>query len=188
MLNIITPCSKPQNLDLVYESIRENTDTLWHICFDLNHGIPIEVIRRWHNVPNTKVYVSSSPSAMGNPERNLVLFGGQIPDEDWVYFLDDDNLLVPRFAETMRNLESQFVDKEGFIFEQFCQFGIRVVDVRVGCIDQAQYILKRKFIGENRFEMKYEADGLMITKLYGEHPEKFEIINQPLCHYNRLKW
>lgn len=161
---------------------------MWYIVFDSANRASRELVSRWEKVPNVCLYTVEHQSFWGKYQINYILDHVMLLNPDWVYILDDDNLLVPNFAETMRFYQSQFLDKDGFIFQQYTKDGIRPIDIRIGKIDQAQFILKRGFIGTERYIMDYGGDGDFIVRMYNKYPDKFQLLDIPLSHYNRLKW
>ena len=67
-LNIITPCSRPQNLDVISKSINIPRDQYrWIVVFDL--------LEAPDNIPdNCEFYnIKDAKSTSGNAQRNLVL-------------------------------------------------------------------------------------------------------------------
>jgi glycosyltransferase involved in cell wall biosynthesis len=179
-LIIITPCTRTWNLQKIKESI--NLTCEWIIVYDSETCNPIFCLDEWIIELNIKGGIS------GNLQRNLALdYCGK---NDWVYFLDDDNLLHPEFYALFLN-DMWRPNLCGILFSQELPDGsIRKVDkdnVRVCCIDQAQYILHMSLIREKRFIQQYEADGIMIEQIYKEHSNKILITNQVLCYYNKLR-
>ncbi len=186
MINIITPCSRPENVDIIYQSIP--SDSLWHLVFDRANRITADFIKTYHTKPNLIIHNANCDSYWGKAQINWWLDHVQVSNHDWVYVLDDDNLLVPRFSERIKQLTEEFPDTQGFIFQQYLRDGIREIDIRVGKIDQAQFILKRGLISTKRYSLSYDADGRFITELYKEFSPLIQCVLEPLSHYNRLTW
>ena len=170
ILNVITACSRPENLPLLEESLGPGK-----ILFELH----------WLVIHDT----GQIESRVGNAQKNEAL--GTI-DAGWVYFLDDDNLMHPRFFPAIDQAIHDAPGWRGFIFSQDCELFIRRASpetVRVDHIDIAQFVLQRDLIGERRFALPaYNSDGMLIEAIYGEHPGEIAFIDQVLCFYNRLTW
>jgi glycosyltransferase involved in cell wall biosynthesis len=120
-----------------------------------------------------------------------------IPNDEWIYILDDDNIIHEDFYENISDIIKNNPDKLGIIFSQkvggvdFTKLDIREAspdNVKVSKIDSAQFLLKREIIGNNRLESgSYFADGILMEKLYSEeNKEKFYFTNKVLCYYNKL--
>lgn len=190
-IHIITPCSRPENLQRIFESI--NIDCYWWIVFD-RETIP-EIKLKNVNECNVDVKLMAiKGGVVGKKQINHAL--DQI-NNGWVYVLDDDNLLHPRFKMFIKTFESFVLNYkkhriEGVIFSQELSPGVvrhnNSENIKVCQIDQAQFLLKRTLIKDNRYQNSYEADGLFISKFYKENKDKFIITNAVLSYYNRLKW
>ena len=86
-LNIITPCSRPHNLQKIYESINIPKENYrWIIVFDAK-DIP-------DNIPNCEPYaIKVENSIVGNGQRNYAL---NLIKTGWIYFNDDDTTIHPK--------------------------------------------------------------------------------------------
>jgi|11BtaG_2_1085332.scaffolds.fasta_scaffold18943_1 hypothetical protein len=95
ILNIITPCSRPENLKSLFKSIQkpDDTEVYWYIVYDL--GIKPELgLPKQYNGINIIEHLADKKSVSGNNLRNWAL--DQIT-EGFVYLLDDDNIFNPNF-------------------------------------------------------------------------------------------
>jgi hypothetical protein len=121
---------------------------------------------------------------MGNPLRNefLDLYADSFTKEDWVYYLDDDNILHPKFLEEWNNLNA--LDCSIVTWGQIGR--LRPTDQpRVGNIDTACYMFKPYDLPNLRFEMTYEADGIFAQA--ASEQGTLICVEQYLCYYNALR-
>jgi hypothetical protein len=121
---------------------------------------------------------------MGNPLRNefLDLYTESFTKEDWVYYLDDDNILHPKFLEEWSNLHS--LDCSIVTWGQIGR--LRPTDQpQVGNIDTACYMFKPYDLPNLRFEMAYEADGIFASE--AARLGTLICVEQYLCYYNALQ-
>jgi hypothetical protein len=121
---------------------------------------------------------------MGNPLRNefLELYADSFTKEDWVYYLDDDNILHPKFLEEWSNLHS--LDCSIVTWGQIGR--LRPTDQpQVGNIDTACYMFKPYDLPNLRFENVYEADGIFAAQ--AARLGTLICVEQYLCYYNALK-
>lgn len=201
-IEILTRCTKPTNLEKVKESIinsfsRKGVSAIfnWRIIFDTSIVSQIDTSILSSISEYTYYFWSGIPGDMGHQLLNRAI--DMIDDKSWIYILDDDNLLHPLFAKEACN-EETIGSFDAIIFSQFIGgkdfTGLNVREgkpenVKVKGIDMAQFLLKKSFIGSKRLEpMKYVADGIFISELYKEYPEKFKFLpNVILCYYNSLK-
>jgi hypothetical protein len=193
-LSIITSCSRPEAIFDVYESVKGSVKKLedrtyniyWYIIYD---GEKVKEANK-RNFTDEDAWIiegSTSEVSKGYKQRNFAL---DMIKDGWVCFLDDDNIMHPNFyTEISKHLDE---DLNGIVIDQIFKFGnnrlvARLENMRVCNIDIAQYILRREYIGDKRFDIEYCADGHFIEDLYRANPKKFLFINQPLCYYNYLK-
>jgi hypothetical protein len=188
-LTIITACSRPENLQKIKKSI--NIPCNWIIVYDSDKEIK-NFDEPWIIETFTKGGIA------GKKQLNHGL--DYCDKDDWVYFLDDDNLLHPDF-ENVFKIMGWYYDRINHILHTSkylgCIFAQELVDgmsrvpqkniIKVCHVDQAQYLLHMSLIGEKRFIQQYEADGIFIEQIYKEHEDKIDIINEVLCYYNKLR-
>lgn len=194
-INIITPLTRPENLDAMYNSIVERPSEInvkWHIVIDKSASgeisLPFDLIFNkiiaW--------YESDTSAIAGHAHRNRAL--GYITDpNEWVMSLDDDNIIHPYLWKWLQTWASCGEPANGVIWDQIQKSGqTRLIAhkdyIKVHNVDTAQYMIKRGLIGDIRFqENKYEADGIFIQEIYERNKDSFIIVNQPLCYYNYLR-
>jgi hypothetical protein len=129
-------------------------------------------------------HYSTRTGDMGNPLRNefLELYADSFTKEDWVYYLDDDNILHPKFLEEWNNLNG--LDCSIVTWGQAGR--LRPTDQpRVGNIDTACYMFKPYDLPNLRFENVYEADGIFAAE--AARLGTLICVEQYLCYYNALK-
>jgi hypothetical protein len=134
MLHIVTACSRPENLDKIYESIKKlSCEWTWHISFDGNCVFP----------PTKQIVVYNSRngrSVTGNHQRNIVLdelVSIEDKKEHYVYFLDDDNLIS-------KDIEEALKEGTNVLMNSMCKSTKRIFDagvIRRGKIDTSSFLL-----------------------------------------------
>jgi len=199
IINIITRCSRPENLSKVKESIYSKSEKFkinWFVVFDTNSlsDINSDLLTELYNNKVIIKFIKSVPGDHGHLMINACL---EEIEEGFVYVLDDDNIIHEDFYDTIYQSIEQNSEKRGFIFSQkiggkdFTGLDIREAkpeNTRVQHIDMAQFLLRRDLIGKSRLEpMKYIADGNFIEKLYNENKEDFFFIEKVLCYYNFIE-
>lgn len=181
-LHIITPCSRPQNLHHISQSINiPRASYTWWIVFDANiadvpaHLIPSNARVLYHRNPN---------SVAGHAQRNYAL--DMLPqDNSMVYFLDDDTTLCPQLYEECctHNLRFDLIH-----FDQQNPDGTKRIGgrIEVNHIDTGSAVVKRSVIGNTRFRTdKYNADGFF-WKAIANKTRNIHYIPKPLSTYNEL--
>ena len=175
MLYIVTPCSRPQNLKRIKQYIPDFAT--WVVMMDASTD--------YKEATGANVtHYSKQTGHWGHPLRNefLDLYADQFTQDDWVYFLDDDNIIHPNFLKTYPQI--QFFDSSIVTWGQ--EGRLRPTDQpRVGNIDTACFMFKPYQLPTLRFQMAYEADGMFAqaAALRGT----LICVDQYLCYYNALK-
>ena len=150
-LNIITPCSRPKNLNAISNSInipRENYR--WIVVFDaleLPNDIP----------ENCEAYAIKDPnSTSGNAQRNLAI---DLVTQGHIYFNDDDTIIQPNLWEEIKDLTNDFIS-----FQQVNNDGSLRLEgkiISVGYIDSHNFITSVECTGNTRWVLnRYDADGV----------------------------
>lgn len=183
MLYIITPCSRPQNLDKIYQSINIPTHLYrWIVIID--GAKPLTPTRYPSNV---EIYYYHNPdSVVGHAQRNVALDliqNEKISENPFVYFLDDDSLLHPDLFESIRYLPNDFVH-----FNQQNPDGtVRIGGVvKVGYIDTGSAVVRLNLIGETRWLIQeYSADGIFWSYINAKAKTPL-YLNKVLSTYNQI--
>lgn len=204
MLNILTRCTRIENLKTIQESISliKNYPITWWVIFDTHRlkDIDADILNQIQNDWTKLHFWKGKEGDYGHDLLNQCL--DQI--NGWVYVLDDDNILHPNFTNVINefNLEQNWEDGlikpiKGFFFNQwiggkdFTGLDERIAhpeNIKVGQIDMAQILVHSDLIGNHRFPSgQYVADGLWIESIYDEHPTKFRFISEIACYYNELQ-
>ncbi len=191
MFDIITPCTRKQNLDYIKASIEhvfKPREYRWHVVFDKKDSP-----ERIFAFDDVIYYDYGTPSGVAGKEQiNYAL--DHIPStlDTWVYVLDDDTILHPLFRKVFEATMNFAPDKRALCFmQQVTPDRFRPVSpetTKVTHIDQGQYLLHRSLIGDRRFLQDYCADGHFIEGIYNDFPDEFVYANYPACYYNYLRW
>ena len=178
-LNIITPCSRPENLHQISKSINIPKENYrWIIIFD-----SLTLPKKDYIPDNCEYYLcKDSKSVSGNGQRNLAL---DLVKKGHIYFNDDDTLLHPNLWENIKEYNSDFisfiqVNKDGSV-------RLKGDNINVSYIDSHNFIISYKILDDNRFIIdKYDADGYFAKKCF-ENSKIKKYINKPLSIYNQLR-
>ncbi len=186
-INIITPCTRPENLQAIYESF--NFDfTFWWIVFDISHDGLIEKYKsqesQMKDLPKVNfLYVKGG--IWGNLQRNTPL--QSIPD-GFCYFLDDDNVIHPSFGNRLSDIHEE-ENKLIYIFEQQVSPNkVKIIRIRPKHIDLAQYITHRSLFDIKIFPECHDADYYFIKHFWNTRRDDCCLIPEVLCYYNKLRW
>jgi hypothetical protein len=181
-LTIITPCSRPGNLLAVWQTIPKGSQ--WIVVLDRPNldDAPPELVTE----PDIQFHHVTGPGIEGNVQRNL---GLAQPLREYVYFLDDDNIVHPMFASV---LAAHAPTHKIIVVNQLNPDGsVRLkagAPVRVGGIDTAQLILPREYAAQYRWTPHLRfADGFYFTSIYKNHTDQFLFVDIDAAYYNYLR-
>ena len=191
---IITPCSRPENLELIKKSIDLSKIKRWYISYDCQDN-KMEYKQRYPNEPNIKELKCVRPSITGNGPRNEALDEiAKSEGQCLVCFLDDDNLIHPEML------------KKDFKFDKLYTWDLlrggapyTGNNMKVGYVDTAQILVDMNIVGNTRWGTADEAvgknvraknsdaaDANFILSLWENNKDKWEYIPETLGYYNAL--
>lgn len=178
-INIITPCSRPENLLKISESINIPKENYrWIVVCD-SVSLPDEKL-----IPrNCEIYFYKDlKSISGNSQRNFAL---DLINSDYIYFNDDDTLIHPNLWENIKNLDNDFIS-----FEQLHksgQYRLSSNMIKVGYIDSHNFMISYDILGNTRFIIdRYDADGYFAEECFSKSKKPIHIL-KPLSVYNQLR-
>jgi hypothetical protein len=183
LLTIITPCSRPENLQILKDSIFKQKwkfNFKWLIVHDSEY-IEIELF------PELNIYQFNhyeSNSLVGHAQRNFAL---NLIAKGLVYFLDDDTILHPNFAKAIHEIEPN----TDFIHfpQSYKNESIRISgkEVEVDKIDTGSFVFDISLAKDIFFDVnKYNADGYFAKAIYDKAKNPV-YTNYPLSYYNYLR-
>ena len=178
-LNVITPCSRVENLPKIAESLQAipTSKLRWIVVFD-SPKLPDKC------PPEAECYAYwKRGSIAGNAQRNYAL---DKISKGHVYLLDDDTLLHPSLWKNIKDL-----DNHDFIsFRQVEKGGalrLRGDRIEVNYIDTGNFIFSHSLPKSTRFiEDKYDADGYFAKELIQKAHSPI-YIPEDLSIYNALR-
>ena len=176
-LNIITPCSRPENLEIISKSINIPRDKYrWIVVFDLldmPENIPDNC--EWYSIKDVN-------SISGNAQRNFAL---NLVTHGHIYFNDDDTIIHHELWEEIKNQEADFIS-----FKQVEKDGsIRLEgnNISVGNIDSHNFVTSINCVGDTRWVLdRYDADGVFARRCF-EKAKTILYIDKVLSAYNTLR-
>ena len=177
MIYIITPCSRPQNLNIISKSIPE--ECTWIIVHDDKHEMP--------TIDNATFFSCDDTGYVGTKARNYALDNLKLEDEDLIYFLDDDNIIHEDWYKKI----SPLIDND-FSIMTWGQINkdntarLKPTDKpQAGNIDTASFLIRWKYNKNVRHKEIYAHDGIYAKICLNNGPILH--INEYLCYYNYLR-
>jgi hypothetical protein len=176
-LNIITPCSRPKNLQIISSSINIPKENYrWIVVFDM--------LEKPDNIPeNCESYCFKDfKSISGNAQRNFAL---DLINNGHIYFNDDDTVIHKDLWENIKCLDEDFIS----FMQEDKNKKIRTtgLNVRVDKIDSHNFIISKRCSENIKWEIeKYNADGFFACECYNIAKTK-KHIDKVLSIYNSLR-
>jgi glycosyltransferase involved in cell wall biosynthesis len=178
-VTIITPCSRPKNLPLLFESLEFSLIKNWLIVYDSTKRDTAHQFKH----PKIIEYNEERVGFSGNTQRNR---GIQNTHGGLIYFLDDDNVIHPHFW----NILPGFSNEKLNLFQIEGHPKTESLNLRnpgPGTIDTSMYCVDRKLVGNTRWlPHLYAADGVFAETLYCKKPNSLKIFDEKAAYYNYL--
>lgn len=193
MIHFITPLYRYNNLKIIYSTIIHQTSNFnWHLiegsssigCDDL------DIIKTDKRV---KFYSIQSNFNWGHEQRNFFIKNIVVDDNDWCYFLDDDNVVTfDLINECEKSYNSDidlilFSQKKG-LTEQIRLHGLPN-NLRLGSCDIGSFVLRYKIL-KNTYPLQEphrNSDGHFCEYLNTFNKENnFKFCNNKFVRYNAL--
>ena len=190
MIHIVTCLSRtPDFIDRAYESIKAlNINYQWYIVTTADKALSLN----YSKYKNTTIIVKPGQMAM---HTGVNYYYDVIPDQgQWVYVLDDDNLMHINFNLVEPHTYSSKCDMI-VVGQQQENREIRYVDgifnIAIQKIDNGQFLVRRKAVGPLRYWPIYRGDGYFASEiriLTYESGRDITILPIVASYYNRQTW
>jgi hypothetical protein len=180
LLNIITPCIRPENLHKISESINiPKNNYRWIVVFDL-----LELPDKKLIPDNCECYLHKDDrSVFGNGQRNFAL---DLVQMGHIYFNDDDTTIHPELWDNIKYCEDDFISfKQSFINGEIRLNGDLIELTK---IDSHNFITSYDLIKDIRWNLyNYNSDGVFAIDCYEKAKTK-KYIDKTLSIYNKLNY
>lgn len=203
MLNIITACIRPQNLQKIYESIVASLDLYgkpvdihWHIILDgLYKDESLKLLIETKTLPftpNFPVHLHVNDTFQDKWDSPINVGLSKI-EKGLVTIIDDDNIMHHDFIRGV--YPAYLAGKKGFLFHQQlsvaknCNNIVRyakIANIKPGKMDTAQFCFDRSIIDIRWDWYSPQPDGAFMRSIFLRNQQDIQIIDDILCHYNFL--
>lgn len=152
MIHIVTPCHRPENLERIKETIPAECN--WIIVFD-------SVIENPTYIDGAFCMESGMTGDYGAHNRNFALDKYAFEDNDWITFLDSDNIIHPEWYSSVKG----YADADyaiitwGQLSKKSDQRLAPTDSPSVGNIDSASFMVKWRYVSDIRWSTNYTHDG-----------------------------
>jgi hypothetical protein len=188
MIHIVTGNTRSFDyLKRAYETIKNlNIDYYWYIVTTSNKQINTSGFKNTTNL----IKPGSMPMHTG-----VNYYYDVIPDKgQWVYIMDDDNMLHPNFYLIEPHTKVENCDMIVFgqqLDENNARYIESIFDIAIQKIDNGQFMVRRKAVGNLRYWPIYRGDGYFATEMRivtFEAGRNTTIIPLVASYYNGQNW
>lgn len=188
MIHFITPLYRYNNIKIIYSTIKNQIDDFnWHLIEGSNK-IGEESLDFIKSDKRVKFYKIETHHVWGHEQRNYFISNIKSEDNDWCYFLDDDNIITWDLIKTYneeKNTDVDFVlfSQKAGLTEKIRLYGDGEHRLDLGLCDIASFMMRYRMLKKTYIHdvVNRNADGhyaLDIKKLKNEHifkycPDKF---------------
>jgi hypothetical protein len=160
MINIITPLYRYDNVPLLYDNITSLTnDFKWHLIEGSNKvgSYDISEILKDNRV---KYYKIETRFVWGHEQRNYFVTDIKANDNEWCYFLDDDNFLTEDLVSELGDDKSDFIlfSQKAGLTEQIRLWG-SPGRIGLGLNDIGNFLIKYNFLKHHPIYHLSERNG-----------------------------
>jgi hypothetical protein len=177
-INIITPCSRPENLHIIAKSINIPKENYrWIVVFDLAE-LPHKDL-----IPDKcEVYTHKDPGSIsGNAQRNFAI---NKVTHGYLYFNDDDTIIHKDLWTNVKDINKDFIT----FMQEYTDGNLRLDGkaIAVCHIDSHNYIVSHSIVNDTRWVLNLiEADGIFAVQT-ALKAKSIEYVPKILSTYNTL--
>ena len=187
MIHIVTCWTRtPDVLDRIYQSLQSLTVPYHWFIVTPNTGIDFSKYQ------NTTKLIKPDSMPM---HTGVNYYYDVIPDTgQWVYVLDDYNLIHPNFSIVDNYIQSPDCDIVVIgqqLNETNSRFVFTVTDINIQKIDNGQFLVRRHAVNSLRYWPIYRGDGYFATEmriLTTERGRNIAILPVTGTYYNAQHW
>lgn len=194
----LTRCYQPGNIQRIKDNLAEVFAGTGHnyyhyLVIDLTHGATSADFAPFIDARTDATFIHEKPEKDTQNTFGMNYALRFVKPDEYVYVLDDDNLLHPRFPEVAEKAEnSDFFDAVVFKIEGRPELGNLIMQGEnpVGRIDWANFITKgetMKRVGLNDcLNPPRCEDGIFFSKLLACGHYHIKWVDEVLAYYNKL--
>ena len=182
-LNIVTPCSRPENLQLLKSSIKFDLIDKWYIVYDTSKNRTYK--KQFLNDPKIFELECSDVGIAGHAQRNFAI---EKINSGLIYQLDDDNIIHPTFWTLVNKMDIHHF----YTFDQqnpdYGNNGILKGDsLEIRKIDMGQFVVPKRMVENIKFNSEnYAADGEYIVEVNKSNCSSHVYLPVLASYYNFL--
>lgn len=189
MINLITPLYRYDNIPIIYKNVLSLTnDFNWYLIEGSNKTGTYDISEILKD-KRVHYYKIDTTYPFGHEQRNYFITGNTVCDDEWCYFLDDDNLLTPDLISELSD-DSDFIlfpQKAGLT--EYVRLYPGKDKLGLGLNDIGNFLIKYKLLKNHKitFISERNADGHFGEEIKTEIKKyKFKFLENKYTRYNCL--
>ena len=193
MIHFITPVFRLNNLKIVYSTIFNQTNNFnWHLIIGSN-TVGCDDFSLLKSDNRVKFYNIHTNHVWGHEQRNYFINNIVVNDDDWCYFLDDDNVVTYDLISECEHESNSDIDlilfsqKKG-LTEQIRLYGLPD-NLKFGACDIGSFVVRYRILKQthnlpvqNRNSDGNYCDHLNVFKT----DSNFKFLHEKFVRYNAL--
>lgn len=192
MIHFVTPLYRYNNLTTIYQTIyHQIQDFKWHLIEGSKKIGEID-LDNFLNDERIFFYKMKTNYIYGHEQRNFFIKNIKCEDDDWCYFLDDDNIVTNDLVDSINDIENSDLDvlyfsqKKG-LTEQQRLWGLEG-HMKLGTCDIGSFVIKYRILKKTHipyFEHR-NADGHYCEQISRIDNLRIKYIPEKFVRYNSL--
>ena len=190
MIHLITPLYRYNNIKIIYSTIIHQVSNFkWHLIEGDNH-IGCESLDFLNDDNRVIRYKIPTYHIWGHEQRNYFITDIKCEDNDWCYFLDDDNIITNDLIESINNESDYdvilFSQKKG-LTEQTRLYGYEG-HLKLGMSDIGSFAIKYGTIKKTIIPSidQRNSDGHYSEQIASLDGVKIKYLSDKFTRYNSL--
>jgi hypothetical protein len=194
MIHFITPLYRYNNLKTIYSTIKHQVEDFnWHLI-EGGSTIGEDDFSFLKDDDRVKFYKIDTLYIWGHEQRNYFITNITVDDNDWCYFLDDDNVVTYDLISECENESNSDIDlilfsqKKG-LTEQIRLYGLPE-NLKLGKCDIGSFVLRYRILKQtyNLQNPNRNSDGHFCESLNNFNSgSNFKFIRDKFVRYNALR-
>jgi hypothetical protein len=193
MIHFVTPLYRYNNIKIIYSTIINQLNDFTLHLIEGSNKIGEESLDFLKDDTRVKFYKIDTNYIWGHEQRNYFITNIKCDDNDWCYFLDDDNVITWDLVKTYNEEKDSDIDFILFSQKKGLTENIRLYSspqhLSLGNCDIGSFMIRYNFIKRTLLHYIHErnADGHYVEQLKTFQEEyKFKYYEDRFVRYNSL--
>jgi len=189
-ITIITPCIRPGNLSFIKDTLNFDYIEEWLIIYDKTQiSTNLNLFLQYEKI---KEHVHTSEGISGNPQRNYGLELLKNKNNNFIYYLDDDNIISKNLYLLLNIIdENNFYtfNMKYLLDNKNNVISGDLINNALPNIDTSMFLIPSNFTKNVSWELDlYNADQIYLYYISSKNKKKHVFCNTILSYYNFMNF